>query len=90
MPIFPHERVASIAFSSPARHDGAHQYCDEHSSENQEKTDLGDGWKRAVHVHDNEGGQPREYEVYDKDLPPLVCVSFMEETVHGNDLVGED
>jgi hypothetical protein len=90
LPVFPHKGVARIAFASPARHDGADQNRDRHSSQYEEEADLGNGRQRAVHVHDDEGRHPGECEIYDENLPPLVCVAIVEETIHGYDLVGED
>lgn len=54
-PLFPDKRAARVAFTSLTRHDCAHKNCDCDTSEDEEQAELGDGWQRAIHVHDDEG-----------------------------------
>ena len=72
------------------RHDGANQDGNENARENQEQANVGYGRQGAVGEHDDKTGKPGDDEVYDEDVPAFVGVPFMEETVHADNLVGED
>jgi hypothetical protein len=79
-----------MSFARPAWHDGAYKDCDEDARQNQEQAQLCDRRERAVHEHDDEGGDPSDHEVYNEHLPSLVFIPIVEEAVHGDYLVGED
>jgi hypothetical protein len=82
--------VTRVTFTCPTRHDSTNQDCNEDTSQDQEQADLGDCGQPTVHKHYDECRQPCTSEVYDEDVPPLVCVSLVEEAVHGDDLIRED
>lgn len=90
LPFLPNKGVACIAFAGRRRHDGAHQHCDEASSEDEEESDIGQSRQSSVGEHDDGSRQPRVDEIHDEDVPALVRVSWVEQTIHTDDLVGED
>jgi hypothetical protein len=90
LPVFPYEVAARISLSCSAGHDGTDQDGDEDTSQDQKQADLCDGGKGAVHEHDDRGRYPCHDEVYYEDVPSLIFISIVEETVHGDDLIGEN
>lgn len=90
LPVFPYKGASGIAFACCARHDSTDKYCDEDAGQDEEQADFSDCGQSAVHEHNDEGRQPCHDQVDDEDLPALVEVAVVEETVHGYYLVGED
>ena len=90
LPLFPNKVTARIPFSRLTRHDGAHHDCDEDASQNEEEAEIGDRRECAVGEHDAETTRPGDDKIGDEYVPGLVCIVGVEETVHGNYLVGDD
>ncbi len=82
--------MTCVAFSGLRRHNGANHDGDKAASENQEKANIGQCWEGAVGVHNNECRDPSVEKVDDKDVPAFVCVVWMEQAIHADDLVGQD
>lgn len=90
LPLLPHKAARCIAFPCPARHDCTNEYSDEYSRQNKKQADVCQRRQGAVGKHDDEASKPGDDEIDDEDMPALKDIAFMEEPIHGDDLVGDD
>lgn len=90
LPFSEYKVCACVALACPTGHDCAHHDCDEDTHQDEEKANVCEFGQRAVSEHDDETRDPGNDEVSDKDMPALEGVARVEETVHRDDLVGEN
>lgn len=90
LPLFPHKIRSRISLACLTRHNRTHHDRDKATCQDQEQPHIRDRWQCSICKHDNCTGYPCNHQIHDEHVPPLICVSRVEQPIHGDDLVRED